>query len=129
VAENRGRNQASLELVECSLIGLIKHERDIRLGEPSKRLCDCTIVSNKPTVEVAKSKEGLHSFYRTRLRPMVDDFCLFRVDLNAFSAYNKAQVLRTSNSKLTLLNVYLQACIPEPLEDLLNVLLVHELVV
>jgi hypothetical protein len=77
VAENRGQNQALLELIKYSLIGLIKYKWDIRLGKLSKRLCNYTIVSNKPMVEVAKSKEGLYSFYYMRLCLIVNDFCLF----------------------------------------------------
>jgi hypothetical protein len=70
---------------------------------------------DKATVKVAKTKERLYAFNSPRLFPVVDHFRLLKVYLNTIRANNETQVLRTSNSELTLTDIYLKASIPETL--------------
>ena len=46
---------------------------------------------------------------------------LIRVYFDAVSGDNKAQVLGSGNVKFALLQINLQACVPQPLKDLFDV--------
>ena len=69
-------------------------------------------------VEVIEPQEGLYSFNSLWVLLVLDDLDLLRVDLNAVCANNKAKVLSSLDSKLTLLDICLKTRITEPLDHL-----------
>ena len=75
-------------------------------------------------IKVAESQEGLDSL--DVIGSLLVDYCshLIWVDLNPLSSYNKTKIFSIGYAKLVLLEVYLQAGVLKPLENLFDVLLV-----
>ena len=76
--------------MECFLALIIKVKGDICLYKLYKRPGHDFIILNKPLIEVAKAKEGLHAFYYIRLFLVVNNLDLVLVNLYALNTNNKA---------------------------------------
>jgi hypothetical protein len=78
-----------------------------------------SVVLNEPLIEVTEPQEGLYSFDSAGHSPLGDGCYFLWINLNAFGADNKTQILSLCYAKLTLLDIYLKASLLESLKHLL----------
>ena len=86
-------------------IVIIKDKRCIFLGKLYKRLYYNSIVTDKPVIEIIKTKEKLDPLYSIKGLLVTDYFNLFRVNFNPIYTYNKLKVLYTFYPKFIFLNI------------------------
>jgi hypothetical protein len=96
--------------------------------ELGKGCSNTAIALYKPPVEVTEAEEGLDTFYGMEVILVFNYLDLVRIDLDSISTNNKSEVFCILDSKLTLLDVCLEACLMQSFNHLLDIRLVLELI-
>ena len=75
--------QSSFQFPKCFLTLVVPHKGHFFLGQLVQWLCNLAVVLDKSSIEIAESKEGLHSLNCTGYIPVMNHLGFLRINLDA----------------------------------------------
>jgi hypothetical protein len=105
MAQDWGFGESTFDFLKGLTTFTCPRERNFFSGEAIQWLRDLAVIFDEASVEVGEAEERLDAFHGGKCSPVTDDSGLAWVHFHAFGTDYKAEKLRSSHTKLALLDV------------------------